>query len=128
MINNINDKICCICLDDINLNTIKCNQCVNRIHILCLSKWGTTCPCCRYIITNYKITLLKIYNFIYKHKDSIITINILSMIFIYFIYNLICNNIHNCLAIICIILSLFISMIIKLIIDSYIIDIEYPCT
>jgi hypothetical protein len=98
----IND-ICCICMDDENLSTLKCSQCVNKFHLNCICEWATaainnkylfnifaitnvTCPCCRTIIKNKKITMRILYNMFIKYKYKFIGLFLSTSILLYLIY------------------------------------------
>jgi len=124
---NIDDYICCICLDDKNLNTFKCNRCVYKFHVDCFIKWNKdNCPCCRIIITNYKLKLKKIYNSLYENKYSLLYLVYIISSSSYLIYNYSHCTYFEIFLFYYHSFILFIGILLEIIMNYYNIDLEYP--
>ena len=140
----IND-ICCICMDDENLSTIKCSQCVNKFHLNCICEWSTTaavnkkyllfnlieftkvsCPCCRIYIRNNRITMHILYNVISKYKYKIVGLIIITSIFTYLLCEFIYNNPLEAFVIFYHIFGMFLTWMFELLCKKYNIEFNHP--
>ena len=125
MINNVNENICCICLDDEQIyNTTKCSQCVNKFHVSCQIKWGITCPCCKTVIKNNEIKFILLLNFICNYKYIIFVTNCIIGALAYIIYNYEFYNTFEFFLLIYYLINISITVLIDIILKYYDIEIE----
>jgi hypothetical protein len=122
------EKICCICLDEYNINTTKCFRCVNRFHLDCVLKWKPICPICPIChaqITTYKIRLKQINKFILKNIRLIMISSFIISTLTYLIYKYLENFGFGIFLLFYHFMILFIGIIMEFIVGIYNIDFEY---